>query len=60
MFCFKLRNLSQRLRQPETPLSRFAVSGCLCSICHFGDELSPLHLGFAKRYFRLPHPPKAA
>ena len=29
MFCFKLRNLFQQLRQPETPLFRFAVSGCL-------------------------------
>ena len=57
MFCFKLR---EGLGQPEKQSSRFAVSGCLVSIRHFGDELSPLHLGFAKRYFRLPHPPKAA
>nr|WP_314227729.1 hypothetical protein [uncultured Kingella sp.] len=48
------------IRQPEKQSSRFAVSGCLVSIRHFGDELSPLHLGFAKRYFRLPHPSKAA
>ncbi|WP_325313017.1 hypothetical protein [Kingella oralis] len=57
MFCFKL---CEGLGQPEKQSSRFAVSGCLVSIRHFGDEPLPLHLGFAKRYFRLPHPSKAA